>query len=371
MLNTSHNLYYFHNFFKFNFTTQKIISFLQKINYAKLYFIYKNNMILAKEVSKLENFLDNYNIIPSKIEKLQGDLSARIYYRIYCANKPYILVDSSSDSSALFKMLNTTRTFKRVGVKVPEVFRYDLDLGFALIEDFGPIVLNSVIDCSNSELYYKNILDILINLQTKTFNNNSIADLPNYNSALLDEELLKFCNYFLKYKLQQNIFDAAKNELFDIFHTLYTHLNSTGIVLVHRDYHLDNMLLEKDTNTIGIIDHQDAVFGSCAYDVASLLQDARREVSASFEQEMLNYFLDRTGYNRNSFLKEYYILALQKNFKIIGIFNKQSIQNRHFKHKDKLSLVWNYVSRTLEYSADILPQLSNWFKKYNIPLQNE
>lgn len=332
--------------------------------------MYKDNMIQSNDASKLEEFLDNYNIIPNKVEKLQGDLSTRVYYRVYCDNLSYILVDSSSDSTALFKMLSTTRAFKRIGVNVPEVFRYDLDFGFALIEDFGCVVLNSAINSSNEEFYYKSVLDILIDIQAKTFNNDSIADLSTYSKGLLDEELLQFCDYFLKRKLPKDTFKLASDELFEIFHEFYSHLNAVGTVLVHRDYHLDNMLLEKD-ETIGIIDHQDAVFGSCAYDVASLLQDARREVSEKFEHEMLNYFLDRTGYNRDVFLKEYYVLALQKNLKIIGIFNRQNIKNQHFKHKDKFDLVWSYVSRTLGCSADILPQLSNWFRKYNIPLQNE
>lgn len=323
----------------------------------------------ATENSKLEKFLCKYDIGAQRIEQLRGDASSRNYYRIHCTNesdgvKSYILMDSFKDQNALVKTLRVTRTFRRLGVNVPQVFHYDLDFGYALIEDFGHLVLNNVINASNKTSYYKTLLDTIASIQYKTLNNKEI-ELSEYNESFLDKEILQFCKHYLKYHFIEAQLEHVTCELFEALHALYSNLGSVGKVLVHRDFHVDNLLL-KPNNTIGIIDHQDAVLGSAAYDVASLLQDARREVPRKFEQEMLQYFLAKTGYNSKLFMLEYNILALQKNLKIVGIFHRLNRENSGTEYLKRCSLVWQYIERTLENSGAEMQELCNWFEKYNI-----
>lgn len=331
-------------------------------------------MMQIAKASKLEEFLLKYNIVPVNVQRLKSDLSFREYYRIHCAAgddapKTYILMDSCADRDALVKTLRVTRAFRRLGIAVPEVFCYDLDFGYALVEDFGPNILNSIMNNMNEELYYKQLLDVIAGMQLKTLNNNSV-ELSEYTCELLDLEIMQFCDHYLHYNLPESASKRAIVELCEIFHGLYNKVNICGKALVHRDFHVDNLLL-KPNNTIGIIDHQDAVLGSCVYDVVSLMQDARRQVSAQIERQMLQYFLNETGYNSKDFMTEYSILAIQKNFKIIGIFNRNARQKGKQDYLKKCDIVWGYIRRTLSgHSKDLLP-ITHWFEKYNLKMQNE
>ena len=84
------------------------------------------------------------------------------------------------------------------------------------------------------------------------------------------------------------------NEFNFIFSSLLEYLKELPQVLVHRDYHIDNLFYlpkRKGALKCGLIDYQDAIIGPCVYDLVSLTQDARIDVSRNLESTLVNYYL--------------------------------------------------------------------------------
>ena len=139
---------------------------------------------------------------------------------------------------------------------------------------------------------------------------------------------------------------------------------SSGLVL--RDYHAENlMLLDNRTGIakVGLLDYQDAVIGSHAYDVVSLLQDARRDVSVEFATKMLDYYITQANITDiDAFMRDYYILGCQRNIKILGIFTRLWLRDRKAHYLPHIDRVWGYLNHDL--SQPQLKPLKDWFDRW-------
>ncbi|MGB6660961.1 MAG: phosphotransferase, partial [Xanthobacteraceae bacterium] len=146
---------------------------------------------------------------------------------------------------------------------------------------------------------------------------------------------------------------------------------------VLRDYHSPNLLWlseRDDTARIGVLDFQDALIGPAAYDVASLLQDARVDVSETLEMSLLGQYVrarqNQCAAGRNqefdtaSFMRLYATLAAQRATKILGIFarlDRRDGKPQYLRHMPRL---WNYLQRSLAHPA--LAPLKGWYTA-NVP----
>ena len=139
-----------------------------------------------------------------------------------------------------------------------------------------------------------------------------------------------------------------------------------------RDYHSPNLLWlsqRDDIARIGVLDFQDALIGPAAYDVASLLQDARVDVPETMEMALLGrYVRARLGADREfdaaGFMLVYATLAAQRATKILGIFarlDRRDGKSQYLRHMPRL---WNYLQRSLAHPA--LAPLKAWYVA-NVP----
>jgi aminoglycoside/choline kinase family phosphotransferase len=136
---------------------------------------------------------------------------------------------------------------------------------------------------------------------------------------------------------------------------------------VLRDYHSPNLLWLRHQNEVGILDFQDAVMGPAAYDVASLLQDARIDVPEAMEVILLGrYVRRRRGYEANfdgsQFIKLYVTLAAQRASKILGIFARLDLRDGKPQYLRHMPRVWAYLQRSLAHPA--LAPLSEWYREH-------
>jgi hypothetical protein len=138
-------------------------------------------------------------------------------------------------------------------------------------------------------------------------------------------------------------------------------------VTVLRDYHAENiMLLDGSLTTQGLLDFQDALAGHPAYDLVSLLQDARRDVPAATEAAMLDHYLAATGLPREAFLADYALLGAQRNAKIVGIFIRLWQRDGKPRYLSLIPRVWALLERDLKHPA--LAPVAAWFDA-NIPAE--
>ena len=137
-------------------------------------------------------------------------------------------------------------------------------------------------------------------------------------------------------------------------------------VIVHRDFHIDNLFFLKDRRGIqqcGIIDFQDAVVGPQAYDLVSLLEDARRNVNKRICNQMYTKFVNTLNKNdRQKFKKEYQILATNRHIKVIGIFTRLFIRDRKKEYLKHIPRLWNLLEKNLK--SKHLLNLKLWFDEY-------
>ncbi|MFT6775685.1 MAG: aminoglycoside/choline kinase family phosphotransferase [Paracoccaceae bacterium] len=127
-----------------------------------------------------------------------------------------------------------------------------------------------------------------------------------------------------------------------------------GAALVLRDYHAENLIWLPDRAgpaRVGLLDHQDALIGHPAYDLASVLEDARRDTSPTLRAAMLARYCAATGADPDTFGAAFAILAAQRNLKIVGIFARLCIRDGKPSYVDLIPRVWAHLARDLAHPA--------------------
>jgi aminoglycoside/choline kinase family phosphotransferase len=135
--------------------------------------------------------------------------------------------------------------------------------------------------------------------------------------------------------------------------------------LVLRDYHADNLMWLPDRSHIkrvGVLDFQDALIGSQAYDIVSLLEDLRRDISDELANKMITHYLDsNSNISRKEFLVAYHILGAQRNCKILGFCARKAMRDNNPTYLRMLPRMWRYIEKDLRHPL-LLP-LKKWFDK--------
>jgi aminoglycoside/choline kinase family phosphotransferase len=140
-------------------------------------------------------------------------------------------------------------------------------------------------------------------------------------------------------------------------------------VFVHRDYHAQNLVWlprRQGIARVGLIDFQDAVRGSRAYDLVSLVEDARRTVSPALAQATIAHYRasardQGTALDDAAFDAELAVMAAQRNAKIVGIFARLFKRDGKARYLSHLPRVWNYLERDLRHPA--LAALAKWYDR--------
>ncbi len=125
-------------------------------------------------------------------------------------------------------------------------------------------------------------------------------------------------------------------------------------VLIQRDYHSENLLWlpeRQGVARVGLLDFQDAMTGHRAYDLVSLLQDARRDVPLEIETTMISHYLGQTSLDRDTFEAAYHMLGVQRNLRILGVFARLCLRDGKAHYVDFIPRVWGYIQRSMTHPA--------------------
>ena len=140
----------------------------------------------------------------------------------------------------------------------------------------------------------------------------------------------------------------------------------TKKVLVHRDFHIDNLFYLKNRKGLkacGLIDFQDAVIGPSSYDLASLLEDARRNVNTKVVSKMYNKFVKKLSKEQKEiFIKEYKILATNRHLKVIGIFTRLYAHDKKRSYLNHIPRLWKLIEYNLNFYS--LIELKKWINEF-------
>ena len=274
-------------------------------------------------------FKENFSL-----SKVADDASFRRYLRLHLKNKTFIIMDAPPNKENAQLFITLAKNLKKFRNPPPEIFEYDLKQGFVILEDFGDTTFLSVA----KQTHFLQAIDLLVQLQkTPSLN------LKKYNQTTLNNEMLLFKDWYLPFYKKHILTSFEKQKLAQLFYFLTQTLIKEPQVLVHRDFHSRNLMVQK--NKLGLLDFQDAIIGPYTYDLVSLLKDAYLELKPSQYQKNLQYFYQQKRIKMpfKAFEKEVDLMGVQRHLKILGIFVRLSKRDKKQGYLKNIPLVRKYL----------------------------
>ena len=313
--------------------------------------------------SGASDFLARHGWEDAEILPLAGDASFRRYFRILAGEKRAVLMDAPPPHEDPRPFVAIANWLEGVGLTAPRVLAADLEQGLLLLDDLGDARMRESLDADPAAErdLYETAVDVLVHLHDHP----PMEGLPPHG---LDEwltELRLFLDWYVPAvelgEVDAEGWGAAWREVLAPVAE-----DGLGPVTVLRDYHAENVMLLDGRGGIerfGLLDFQDALAGHPAYDLVSVLEDARRDVPPELEQAMIQHYVDRTGADER-FERAYWALAAQRNTRILGVFCRLWKRDGKDRYKAFQPRMWGLLERDLGHPA--LAPVKSWFDA-NVP----
>ena len=309
------------------------------------------------------DFLAKHGWEGAEIRPLAGDASFRRYFRVHrTSGETAVLMDAPPEHEDLGPFLTVAGHLLDRGFHPPRPLAIDRERGFLLLEDFGDDRVGPLLEREpeRERDIYEAAVDILARLATQE----APSDLPPYEDSALSREVTLFTDWYapsIDLNVNEGTFLPAWRKVWgDVLRA-----SRRRPVIVLRDYHADNLMVLPNRDELGLLDFQDALAGHPAYDLVSLLQDARRDVPPELEEAMIDRYCTAAGVpDRDGFRAHYETLGAQRNTKILGIFTRLWKRDGKDHYLALHPRVWNYLERNLAHPA--LEPVRAWFDE-NVP----
>lgn len=313
---------------------------------------------------KIKNFLKNAGWGNATITALAGDASFRRYDRISLNGLNAVLMDAPPQFEDIRPFIAIANHLRDCHLNAPEILSQDVENGFLLLEDLGDDLFKIVLDNEpqQEKKLYNKAVDELLKLNSYSIPSSlsfgaGQYQIPHYEMDMLISEVSLFCDWYYPALTGGRLPKEKRGQFIKIWKILLKNISLAKECLVLHDYHAEN-LLDIGDGKVGQLDFQDAVVGHSAYDLVSLLQDARRDVSPQLEQELIAYFAHKLTKDLSEFKRDYAILGAQRNLKIIGIFARLYLRDGKDNYLKLMPRMWKLVERCLEHPA--LSDLKIW-----------
>lgn len=299
---------------------------------------------------QISDFLTKTNWATWTVEPMTGDASSRSYYRLVngSTGDKVILMDAPpSKGEDVVPFVNIASFLTNAGFSAPRIFASDLENGFLVLEDLGDDLFARHVEKhpEDEKTLYTAAIDVLVDLHRVK----PPKDIPKYTVPLMtDLAALAFDWYAVGADCED--VEPAKAKFKNAFaEILSVHANDTS-VLAQRDFQSENLLWRSDQSghdRVGLLDFQDAVQGHPAYDLVSLLEDARRDVPVEIQSVMLDEFINKSNLPDKEFRTSYAVLGAQRNLRILGVFARLSLYFGKPRYIDLIPRVWGYLENDL------------------------
>ena len=309
------------------------------------------------------DFLARHGWADAQILPLAGDASFRRYFRIHAGERRAVLMDAPPPHEDPRPFVAIASWLLEIGLAAPRVIAADLEKGLLLLDDFGDARMREMADAEPDieRNLYETAVDVLVHLHRQP----PMAGLPPHG---LDEWLTEL-RLFPDWYVPAVGLDPIDVEGWDsAWREVLAPIANDGLapVTVLRDYHAENVMLIDGRGGIerfGLLDFQDALAGHPAYDLVSVLEDARRDVPAAIERDMIDRYVEMAGVD-DRFEAGYWALAAQRNTRILGVFCRLWKRDGKERYKAFQPRMWGLLERDLAQPG--LRPVSDWFDA-NIP----
>jgi N-acetylmuramate 1-kinase len=347
----------------------------------------------AERIPVIRRFLDATGYGNAVRRRIQGDASTRTYERLSLNHRRTILMNAprrpdgppvrdgkpysaiahlAEDIIAFVAMANGLR---QCGFSAPQIYEAELPDGLLVIEDFGNEPVVSGDPPVPIEERYNAAVDVLIALHSRQVPfiipvaPHLAHTLPPYDmdAFLIEAELL--LDWYLP-RVKVTVTDQIRAEYLALWHQALQITVDAEPTWVLRDFHSPNLIWLPDRvgpARIGLLDFQDAVMGPAAYDLASLLQDARVDVPELIEMALLGRYVQQRGnsdqlFDPSEFIKVYATVAAQRASKILGIFSRLDRRDGKPQYLRHLPRIWGYLQRSLAHPR--MSALQEWYRQH-------
>ena len=357
------------------------------------------NLMTDARRDVMTSFLAESGWGTAELKPLPGDASTRRYIRLQMGARTAMLMDQPQHAEAptagpdatpdarkalgynalarlagadCARFVATARYLRDCGLAAPEVLAADIPQGFLVLEDLGDDLYTDVIAAGGNErAMYHAAIEALVRLHARPAPAWLTSDKPlfHYDDTAMLAEVDLLTEWFLPLALKRTV----EGDLADEHRALWRdvlHALGGARVFVHRDFHAQNLLWragQKGLARVGVLDFQDALAGAPAYDVVSLLEDARRDVAPELAQEMKDSYIAASRDQGVALDPEHFrltaaVLAAQRNAKIIGIFARLYKRDNKPRYLAHLPRVWRYMEHDLQHPA--LARLRSWYDRH-------
>lgn len=344
-------------------------------------------------------FIKANGLADAQQSPVKGDASTRSYTRLIDGDRSVILMDApkwAEDKGEPFgasvgerrkigynalarlagpnleAFLTIAQELSKRGFSAPEIHAADVDRGFALLEDFGdPVYARVIADDPDLERpLYEAAVDTLAAIYRSTFPRQVEFDrhaweFRDYDEAALLAETDLFLDFYAP-DVGRPIDLDAREAFYDLWREAFNTLDAHAPGLCLRDYHAENLfwLPDRDAEArVGLIDFQDGLMVHPSYDLASFLEDARRDVSPELWQPLKDRFFDASGLrDRDAFDAAYAVMAAQRNTKVIGFPVRADIKFGKPQYRALIPRIRHHLKRDLNHDA--CAGLRTWFETH-------
>lgn len=327
---------------------------------------------------------------------LDGDASTRSYARLTRADGvTAVLMDAPRQPdgppvrdgkpySRIAHLAEDVRPFVAVqgglvesGLAAPALFGTDLAAGFVLSSDLGDLSFGRALAAGHDQAtLWAAAVDVLVALRRRPFArtlplpDGSTHALPRFDRAALEIEVGLLLDWYWPYAKGAPAPASVRRDFEALWAPLLDRMLAEVPGIFLRDYHSPNLFwrpAEAGLARVGVIDFQDALAEPWAYDLVSLLQDARVDVPASLEARERARYLDaiaatETGFDRDAFLATYAVFGAQRNTRLIGLWVRLLQRDHKPGYMQHMARTWDYVARNLAHPA--LADLRGWYETH-------
>lgn len=312
----------------------------------------KEDLGMSDRQQDIADFLAQTDWADARRDPLAGDASNRRYERLRRADgASAVLMDAPADRGEDVRpFMRIAKYLRDAGLSAPIIYAKDEARGLLLLEDLGDDLFARVLS-KRPELetdLYETATDVLIALHQM-----KLPDLAPYDTALMTQLAALAFDWYEPYASGRT--NTAARAAFEAqFAQTLDRVVPRPSVLVQRDYHAENLLWLPDrvgVARVGLLDFQDAVVGHPAYDLVSLLQDARRDVSPEIEATMIDRYIRETQCDAAPFGVAYAALGVQRSLRILGVFTRLCVRDGKAHYVDFIPRVWGCLVRDLQHPA--------------------
>ncbi len=308
----------------------------------------------------------------AKFKKIKGDASFREFYRNK-QNKSIIVVSKKERLKNLLIYDAINKILIKNKILAPNLLRENYINNYIEIQDFGDQTLFEILKNkkNNKFITFKKIVKILNKIQSikdkkiKNFKN-KFYKVQVYKNKILFDEAKLFCDWYVPKILPKSKSTQFKKIFRLEIKKLLSKLNYKNVTFVHRDFHVSNLMYHN--KKIAVIDTQDALIGNRAYDLASLIDDVRLKTPNELKEKVFKFYVKTNKkINLEKFKKDFEILSVLRNLKIIGIFMRLAARDNKKKYLKLIPYAWEMINHRIKEQNEfnnLMLLLKNNFPKF-------